>query len=96
MDRLRIARFRQMARACIRLTLSWREPRGDCVMQSSNLARPVGGAQTAQRAEVAAALAAIRAVNELVELISDSRWVVRGIATIAARANPCDWKHADL
>jgi ribonuclease HI len=69
---------------------------GNGVMQSSDLAGPVGGAQTAQRAEVAAALAAIRAVNERVELISDSRWVVRGIATIAAGASPCEWKHADL
>jgi ribonuclease HI len=61
-----------------------------------DLAGPVNGAQTAQRAEVAAALAAARAVNAPIELVSDSRWVVRSIAGLAAGASPAEWRHADL
>jgi ribonuclease HI len=61
-----------------------------------NLAGPVDRAQTAQRAEVAAALAAARAINQTIELVSDSQWVVRSIAGLAAGASPTEWKHADL
>ena len=42
-------------------------------------AGPVGGLQSAQRAEVAAALAAAHAVEDQIDLVSDSRWVVGGI-----------------
>jgi ribonuclease HI len=59
-------------------------------------AGPVNGAQTAQRAEVAAALAAACAVNRPIELVTDSRWVVRSIASLAAGASPAEWRHADL
>jgi ribonuclease HI len=61
-----------------------------------DFAGPVGGDQTAQRAEVAAALAAARAVDQPIELVSDSRWVVRSIAALAAGACPAEWRHADL
>jgi ribonuclease HI len=61
-----------------------------------DMAGPVDGPQTAQRAEVAAAVAAARAVNEPAELVSDSRWVVRSVAALAAGANSAEWKHADL
>jgi ribonuclease HI/endonuclease/exonuclease/phosphatase family metal-dependent hydrolase len=64
--------------------------------QPLDLAGPVDRAQTAQRAELAAALAATRAVRQPIELISDSQWVVRSIARIAAGADPIEWKHADL
>ena len=63
---------------------------------SFDLAGPVDRAQTAQRAEVAASVVAARAVGEPVELVSDSRWVVRSIAALAAGANPVEWLYADL
>ena len=63
---------------------------------TGGLAGPVNGAQTAQRAEVAAAVAAVRAVEQPIELISDSQWVVRSIASIATGASPTEWKHSDL
>ena len=47
----------------------------------TDLAGPVDGVQTAQRAEVTA-LAAVRSVPQPIELVSDSRWVVRSIASI--------------
>jgi ribonuclease HI len=63
---------------------------------ATDMAGPVDGAQTAQRAEVTAALAAVRAVPQPIELVSDNRWVVRGIASIAGGAVPAEWRHADL
>ena len=56
----------------------------------------VDGQQTAQRAEVTAALAAVGAVGKDIELVSDSRYVVNGIASIAAGASAAEWAHADL
>ena len=61
-----------------------------------DLAGPVDGVQTAQRAEVTAALAAVRAVSQPVELVTDSRYVVRGVAALAAGASPSEWRHADV
>jgi hypothetical protein len=61
-----------------------------------DLAGPVDGRQSAQRAEVTAALASTQAVAEPVELVSDSRWVVNSVAALAAGASPADWQHADL
>ena len=60
------------------------------------LGGPVGGPQTAQRAEVTAALAAVGAVDMEIDLVSDSRYVVNGIASIAAGAVVEEWRHADL
>jgi ribonuclease HI len=61
-----------------------------------DLAGPVDGPQTAQRAEVTAALAAVQSVAEPVELVSDSRWVVNSVAALIAGACPAEWRHADL
>jgi ribonuclease HI len=61
-----------------------------------DLAGPVGGAQTAQRAEVTASLAAVRAVREPVDLVTDSKYVVRSVARLAAGESPSEWRHADL
>jgi ribonuclease HI len=61
-----------------------------------DLAGPVNGVQTAQRAEVTAALAAVRAVSQPIELVTDSRYVVRSLASIAAGACPAEWLHADV
>ncbi len=61
-----------------------------------NWGGPVDGAQTAQRAEVMAVLAASRAVGGPIDLASDSEFVVKSCAKLAAGANPCDWAHSDL
>ena len=60
------------------------------------LGGPVGGPQTAQRAEVTAAMAAIGAVDTDIDLVSDSRYVVNAVASIAAGACVEEWAHADL
>jgi ribonuclease HI len=60
------------------------------------LGGPVGGQQTAQRAEVTAALAAVGVVDCGVDLVSDSRYVVNGVAALAAGARCDEWRHADL
>ena len=63
---------------------------------AADLAGPVDGVQTAQRAEVTAALAAVRAVSQPIELVTDSRYVVRSLASIAAGTCPAEWRHADI
>ena len=60
------------------------------------LGGPVGGQQTAQRAELTAALAAVCAVPGDIDLVSDSRFVVSGVAAIAAGAQVEEWRHSDL
>ena len=61
-----------------------------------SVAGPVGGSQTAQRAEVTAALAAVCAIGTVIDLVSDSRYVVNGVAAIAAGVEADEWRHADL
>lgn len=63
---------------------------------SRSLGGPVDGKQTAQRAEVTAAVAAVGAVDSDIDLVSDSRYVVNGVAAIAAGACHREWRHADL
>jgi ribonuclease HI len=64
--------------------------------EAFDLAGPVNGPQTAQRAEVTAALAAAQVAAEPVELVSDSKWVVNSIAALAAGASAAEWQRADL
>ena len=57
---------------------------------------PVGGPETAQRAELTAAVHANSAVGAPLELVSDSRHVCHGVAALRAGASPTEWTHADL
>jgi hypothetical protein len=47
---------------------------------------PVGGAQVAPRAELAAAAAALALAGRPVDVVSDCRWLVDGVARLAAGA----------
>ena len=61
-----------------------------------SIAGPVGGSQIAQHAETTAALAAVCTLGTEIDLMSDSRYVVNGIAAIAAGAQADEWRNADL
>ena len=54
------------------------------------------GKQTAQRAEVIAALAASRLIGGPIDLASDSKYVVRACARVAAGHDVREWEHADI
>ena len=54
------------------------------------LAGPVDGPQTAQRAEVLAALAAVGSVEGALDLVSDSRYVVNGVAALNVSMLTCE------
>ena len=59
-------------------------------------AGPVQGRQTAQRGELSAVVAACRLLAGAADVVSDSRYVVDGVAGLAAGADPREWRHADL
>ena len=57
---------------------------------------PVDGRQTAQRAELWAAVHACSQARAPLDVVTDSRFVARGVAALRGGANPVDWQHADL
>ena len=57
---------------------------------------PVGGTQTAQRAEVVAALAASRVWAGPIDLATDSQYVVQSCARLRAGESAALWAHGDL
>ena len=69
--------------------------RADAV-DAVNFAGPVGGCQTAQRAEVAAVVAASLLITGDLEIVTDSKYVVTCCARLLAGDSPSDWEHADL
>ena len=65
-------------------------------LENCNWGGPVGGKQTAQRAEVTALVAATRLIGAPIDLVSDSEYVVNTSAKIAAGADVSELEHADL
>lgn len=57
---------------------------------------PVGGRQSAQRAEATAVVAATRLVGSHIDLVTDSKYVVRMCVRIANGCSIAEEKHADL
>ena len=61
-----------------------------------SIAGPIGGRQTAQRAEAAAVLHALVHYCQPLRVVTDSKYVTTQLASLAAGEDPLQWEHADI